>query len=95
MPPRLIEPARRRRKRRDYRRWERQTPMALWQIDIVGGLFSRGWHECKVVTRSLTHFRFCVIATVAVRATGWAMCLAFTEALRRYGALRDSLSDFA
>jgi hypothetical protein len=44
----LIEPGRRRRKRRDYRRWERQALMALWQIDIVGGLFFADGTECKV-----------------------------------------------
>jgi hypothetical protein len=46
----LIEPGRRRRKRRDYRRWERETPMALWQIDIVGGLMLADGTEGKVVT---------------------------------------------
>jgi transposase len=35
----LIEPGRRRGKHRTYRRWERQAPMALWQLDIVGGVF--------------------------------------------------------
>jgi hypothetical protein len=35
----LIEPgAKRRRRRDDYRRWERPEPMALWQIDIVDGV---------------------------------------------------------
>jgi transposase len=46
----LIEPNRRRRKRRDYVRWERQAPMALWQLDIVGGLMLTDGTECKVVT---------------------------------------------
>lgn len=55
----------------------------------------RGWHECRVVTKVDDHFQFCVMATVAMRATGRAVCLAFAEALRRYGALRDSLSDSA
>ena len=31
----LIEPAKRGRKRRDYRRWQREEPMQLWQMDIV------------------------------------------------------------
>jgi hypothetical protein len=35
----LIEPRSRRRKRSDYIRWEREAPMALWQMDIVGGVF--------------------------------------------------------
>ena len=31
-----IDPARRRRRRGDYRRWERGRPMELWQMDVVG-----------------------------------------------------------
>jgi transposase InsO family protein len=89
----LIEPGRRRRKRRDYRRWQRETPMALWQIDIVGGLMLADGTECKVVTGVDDHSRFCVIATVVVRATGRAVCLAFAEALRRYGVPEEILTD--
>jgi transposase InsO family protein len=35
----LVVPRSRRRKQDTYRRWERDKPMALWQIDIVGGVF--------------------------------------------------------
>jgi hypothetical protein len=59
--------------------------MALWQIDIVGGVFLVDGTECKVVTGVDDHSRFCVMATVVVRATGRAVCLAFADALRRYG----------
>jgi transposase InsO family protein len=89
----LIEPDKRRRKRRDYRRWQRETPMALWQLDIVGGLMLVDGTECKVVTGVDDHSRFCVIATVVVRATGRAVCLAFAEALRRYGVPDEVLTD--
>jgi transposase InsO family protein len=82
-----------RRKRRTYRRWEREAPMALWQIDIVGGLMLADGTECKVVTGVDDHSRFCVIATVVVRATGRAICLAFAEALRRYGVPEEVLTD--
>ena len=41
--------------------------MALWQIDIVGGVFLVDGTEVKVVTGVDDHSRFCVIATV-VRA---------------------------
>jgi transposase len=71
----LIEPGRRRGKRREYRRWERQTPMALWQIDIVGGLMLADGTECKVVTGVDDHSRFCVMAAVVPRASGRAVCL--------------------
>jgi transposase InsO family protein len=89
----LIEPGRRRRQRREYRRWERETPMALWQIDIVGGLMLADGTECKVVTGVDDHSRFCVMATVVPRATGRAVCLAFAEALQRYGVPEEVLTD--
>lgn len=66
----LIEPGRRRGKRRTYRCWEREAPMALWQIDIVGGLMLADGTECKVVTGVDDHSRFCVMACVVPRATG-------------------------
>ena len=37
-----IEPQKRRRKREDYRRWERLRPMELWQMDVMGGVQARG-----------------------------------------------------
>lgn len=89
----LIEPGRRRGQRRTYRRWERETPMALWQIDIVGGLMLVDGTECKVVTGVDDHSRFCVMACVVPRAAGRAVCLAFAEALRRYGVPEEVLTD--
>jgi transposase len=32
---RLIEPVPRRRRREQYRRWERSVPMQLWQLDVI------------------------------------------------------------
>jgi transposase InsO family protein len=89
----LIEPRSRRRKRSDYLRWQREAPMQLWQLDIVGGVFLTDGTECKVVTGVDDHSRFCVTATVVVRATGRAVCLAFVEALRRYGVPDEVLTD--
>jgi hypothetical protein len=54
----LIEPRSRRRKRSDYLRWEREAPMQLWQLDIVGGVFLTDQTECKVVTGVDDHSRF-------------------------------------
>ena len=34
---RLIQPKPRRRRRDDYKRWERSRSMELWQIDVMGG----------------------------------------------------------
>lgn len=89
----LIEPTSRRRRRRDYRRWERDAPMALWQMDIVGGVMLTDGREVKVVTGVDDHSRFCVIASVVERATGRAVCLAFAAALQRFGVPEEVLTD--
>ncbi|MFD2768598.1 IS481 family transposase [Micromonospora eburnea] len=89
----LIDPVRRRRRREDYRRWERDRPMELWQLDIVGGITLASGAELKVVTGVDDHSRFCVIATVVRRATGRAVCLAFAEALQRFGVPEEVLTD--
>lgn len=46
----LIDPVPRRRRRQDYRRWQRERPMELWQMDIVGGVMLANGREAKVVT---------------------------------------------
>ncbi|MFC4945662.1 IS481 family transposase [Pseudonocardia sp. GCM10023141] len=93
----LIDPRRRKRRREDYLRWERETPMALWQLDIVGGVMlvdgAGNLTEAKIVTGVDDHSRFTVIASVVTRATGRAVCLAFVEAMRRYGIPDEVLTD--
>jgi Homeodomain-like domain len=44
----------RRRKRSEYKRWQRDAPMELWQLDIVGSCFLTDGRERKVVTGSTT-----------------------------------------
>jgi transposase InsO family protein len=89
----LIQPVSRRRRREDYQRWQREVPMELWQLDIVGGIQLADGGEAKVVTGVDDHSRFCVIATVVRTATGRAVCLAFVEALQRFGIPDEVLSD--
>ena len=89
----LVEPRKRGRRREDYKRWERDAPMALWQLDIVGGVFLADGTEVKVVTGVDDHSRFCVIAQATLRATGRAVCLAFARALERYGVPDEVLTD--
>src|SRR5262249_22649381 len=89
----LIQPVSRRRRREDYRRWQREVPMELWQLDIVGGIQLADGGEAKVVTGVDDHSRFCVIATVVRTAMGRAVCLAFVEALQRFGIPDEVLSD--
>jgi transposase InsO family protein len=89
----LIEPGTRRRPKDSHVRWERDEPMALWQLDIVGGAFLAGGTEAKIVTGVDDHSRYCVIACVVARATGRAVCLAFAAALRAYGVPDEVLTD--
>lgn len=49
----LIELKRRKRRREDFRRWERDRPMELWQMDVMGGVMLDDGTELKVVTRPL------------------------------------------
>jgi transposase InsO family protein len=89
----LIEPGPRKRPRDSYLRWERDEPMALWQMDIVGGMFLADGTEAKVVTGVDDHSRYCVIASVVARATGRAVCLAFASALQEFGVPNEVLTD--
>jgi hypothetical protein len=89
----LMTPKQRRRGRKDYVRWERDRPMELWQMDIVGGIFLPDGSEAKVVTGLDDHSRYCVIASVVRRATGRAVCLAFASALLEFGVLARAVRD--
>ncbi len=89
----LVDATPRRRRREDYRRWQRAGPMELWQLDIVDGIRLADGSETKIVTGVDDHSRFCVIATVVRRATGRAVCTAFAEALREYGVPDEVLTD--
>ena len=79
--------------RRQYKRWQRQTPMHLWQLDIVGGVPLADGRECKLVTGIDDHSRFVVVASVVPAPSGRAVCEAFTEAMRRYGVPSEVLTD--
>ena len=84
----LIEPTSRRRRRKDYRRWERGTPMELWQLDVTASAFLTDGTEVKIVTGIDDHSRFCVIAKAVMRATARPVCLAFVDAMGVYGCPR-------
>jgi len=90
---RLIEPVTRRKRRDQYRRWERPAPMQLWQMDVTASLFLADGRECKIITGIDDHSRFCVLATVTLRATARAVCSAFVTAMRTYGVPGEVLTD--
>ena len=65
----LITPQPRRRKRADYKRWERSRAMELWQLDVVGGVRLADGSQAKIVSGIDDHSRFVVCAQVVARAT--------------------------
>lgn len=89
----LITPEARRRKRADYKRWERSRAMELWQMDVVGGVRLADGTEAKVVTGVDDHSRFCVSAHVVARATARPTCDALALAMRTHGVPEAILTD--
>lgn len=89
----LIVPNERRKRLRDFKRWERGRPMELWQMDIVGGVLLADGTECKVLTGIDDHSRFVVCAGLVTRAVSRAVCGHFADALRRYGVPDEVLTD--
>jgi transposase-like protein len=89
----LIDPKARRRRREDYKRWERSTSMELWQMDVVGRIFLSDGTQVSAVTGIDDHSRFCVIARLVVRATSRPVCDALLEGLTRHGIPGSILTD--
>jgi transposase InsO family protein len=91
---RHLVPARnRKRRRQDYKRWQREEPMQLWQLDVTGSVFLADGTELKLVSGLDDCSRFCVIATVVRRATARAVCRAFLAAMAAYGIPDEVLTD--
>jgi transposase InsO family protein len=89
----LIELRRRRKRRDEFRRWERERPMQLWQMDVMGGVALDDDTELKVVTGIDDHSRFCIAAGLVTRATSKAVCGVLAAALSRYGIPDEILTD--
>ncbi|MFC4061653.1 IS481 family transposase [Planomonospora corallina] len=89
----LITPGQRRRARSSYVRWEREAPMQLWQLDVMGGVMLADGRECKLISGIDDHSRFIVIAHLVVRASGRAVCAAFAGALQVFGVPEEVLTD--
>ena len=60
----LVSARQRKRRREDYRRWERPAAMQLWQLDVMGSVRLVDGSEAKLVSGVDDHSRFCVIALV-------------------------------
>ena len=70
----LVPARKRKRRRQDYKHWQREAPMQLWQLDITGSVFLTDGTELKLISGIDDHSRFCVIAAVVRRATARAVC---------------------
>jgi transposase InsO family protein len=89
----LVELRRRRKRREEFRRWERERPMQLWQMDVMGGVEIQDGSELKIVTGVDDHSRFCVAAGLVRRATSKAVCEVLAASLRRFGIPDEILTD--
>ena len=63
----LVPARKRKRRRQDYKRWQREAPMQLWQLDITASVFLTDGTELKLISGLDDHSRYCVIATVVRR----------------------------
>lgn len=89
----LIDPSGRRRRDRKFKRWERGTPMELWQMDVVGGFVLADGRRAKALTGVDDHSRFCVSAQLMLRESSRNVCEALAVALRTYGVPEAILTD--
>jgi transposase InsO family protein len=89
----LIELRRRKKRRDEFRRWERDRPMQLWQMDVMVGVLLDDATDLKIVTGIDDHSRFCVAAGLVRRATSRAVCEVFRASLLRHGIPDEVLTD--
>ncbi len=88
----MVTPQEQRHKRK-YRRWQREAPMHLWQLDLVGGIYLADGRECKVLSGIDDHSRYVVVAAVLAVPSGRAVAEAFVAAMRTYGVPAEVLTD--
>lgn len=89
----VIDPVSRRRRRENWKRWERGAAMELWQLDVVHGFALADGSAAKALTGIDDHSRFCVSARLMLRERTQAVCDGFTAALHEYGLPAQVLTD--
>ena len=89
----LVEPDSRRRRRRNWKRWERGRSNELWQMDLVGGFLIGDGSSAKALTGVDDHSRFCVSAKLMPRERTQPVCAGLIAALDRYGPPEQVLTD--
>lgn len=91
----MIDPDVRDRRSRKWKRWERGSPMELWQMDTVGGFPLADGTSAKAVTGLDDHSRMCVSARLMARERTRPVCEGLRAALATYGAPDQLLTDNA
>jgi hypothetical protein len=86
----LIDPARRDRRSRKWKRWERGAPMELWQMDVVGGFPLADGTSATVLTGIDDHSRMLRLRPCDGAGTYWGGLRRVTCGV---GALRGSGAD--
>jgi transposase InsO family protein len=89
----LVEPDGRRRRKREWKRWERGRPNELWQMDVVGGFLLADGSQVKALTGVDDHSRFCVSARLMPRERTRLVCDGLSAAMRSYGVPEQILTD--
>ena len=91
----LVEPDSRRRRKREWKRWERGRPNELWQMDTVGGFLIADGSQAKALTGIDDHSRFCVSAKLMPRERTRLICDGLRAAISCYGPPEQLLTDNA
>jgi transposase InsO family protein len=91
----LVEGKKRKRRRGDYRRFERSRATELCQMDVVGGFHLSDRTELKAVTGLDDHSRFCVSARLVLRATSGPTCDALRGAINQHRVPEAVMTDNA
>jgi transposase InsO family protein len=91
----LVEPDGRRRRKRQWKRWERGRPNELWQMDTVGGFLIADGSQAKALTGLDDHSRFCVSAQLMPRERTRLVCDGLRAAISCYGPPEQILTDNA
>ena len=81
----LVEAKKRKRRRADYRRFERARAMQLWQMDIVGGFHLADGTDLKAVTGLDDHSRYCVSVHLVLPGRSRPTCEALRAAIKTCG----------
>lgn len=89
----MIDPAKRDKRSRKWKRWERGRPMELWQMDTVGGFPLADGTHLKALTGIDDHSRLCVSARLMRAERTRAVCDGLAAAMRAWGVPEQILTD--